>query len=97
MANKKLQEAYAKCKPARDALHEADAVLMECTEDKAGIVWERWYIQTSDPLCQQQEVINVVVFATPTWWDVFVPIVRSQQTADTLAAIKALAYTPKAA
>lgn len=97
MANSKVQQAYAKCKPARDALCKVGGRLMECAEDKAGIVWERWYVQTSGPLEIQQEVINVIVFATPTWWDVFIPAVRSNKIDDSVAAILALAPTRAAA
>lgn len=61
------------------------------TEDKAGIVWERWYVQTSKPTEPQQRIVNVVVFATASWWDVFVPIDASNEIAATVAAIKALA------
>ena len=92
MCNSKISQAYAKCQPARDALHEMDAVCMERTEDKAGIVWERWYVQTSLPTEVQQRVVNVIVFATPTWWDVFTPISDSGEIAATIAAIKALCH-----
>lgn len=91
MANKKVAEAYARIKPAHDALREMDAVCMEVTEDKAGIVWERWYVQVSKPTEVQQRVVNLIVFATPHWWDVFAPVSPSGEISATVAAIKALA------
>ena len=91
MANSKVAQAYTRCKPARDALTAVGAVCMEVTEDKSGIVWERWYVQTSLPTEVQQRVVNVIVFATPSWWDVFVPINAGNEVEATVAAIKALA------
>lgn len=86
----KVMQAYERCRLGREALRSIDAVLMESTEDKAGIVWQRWYVQTSPALAVQQKTVNVIVFATPVWWDVFVPIVDSQETQATLDTIKAL-------
>jgi hypothetical protein len=94
MNAKKLSQvalAYQRSQPAREALQAVDAVRMECVEDKSGVVVERWYAQTSLPTELQQRVVNVVIFATPHWWEVFTPITQCAETAATVAAIKALA------
>lgn len=53
----KVAQAYERSRPAREALRAIDAVCMEVTEDKAGIVWERWYVQTSKPTEVQQRIV----------------------------------------
>ena len=90
-----VQDAYARCKPARDLLIELDGQCMETTEDKAGILWERWILQ-KDPLVAdsdgsfRQHLINVILFATPHWWDVFTPVTETKEIDRTLEAIRAL-------
>ena len=84
-ANSKIAQAYERCKPARDALREIDARCMESTEDKTGILWERYVVFISD-----DKHINVTLLSTPDWWDVFTPITNDMRTDGTVAAIKAL-------
>lgn len=89
----KVQEAYARCKPARDALIEVGATCMEVTEDKAGIVWERWFVQTrtqDENGMPENRVINLIVFATPMWWDVFTPLEHAPEIDKVVAAIRSL-------
>lgn len=85
----KIAQAYERCKIGRDALHAVGARCMEVTEDKAGIVWERYYLLKPDG--DSNKVVNIVLFATPSWWDVFTPITEDQTNDGTVAAIKALA------
>jgi hypothetical protein len=66
MTNKprsKVAQAYEIAFPVRQKLH-AIGRCMEVTEDKCGIIWERWLIGTS----------QVVVFATPHFVEVFSPL-----------------------
>lgn len=82
-----VSKAYECSKVARYALIEAGARSMECTEDKAGIVWERFIIGPNGT--------SAILYATPDWWDVFVPLTVDMTIGGTIAAIKALAQ-PKA-
>jgi hypothetical protein len=56
---------------------------MEATEDKAGIVWERWLIEV-----KSRGAVSVILFATPYWWDLFSPITNSTKVDETLAALR---------
>ena len=78
----KVAQAYERSKPARDALHSAGARCMEVTEDKCGIVWERYI---GGP-----HGTSIILFATPSWWNVFSPITDDPTIAGTVASIKAL-------
>ncbi len=78
----KVREAYARCKPGRDALVESNARAMECTEDKSGMVWERWLLPNGT---------SAVLVATPVWWNVFIPATDENSIDATVAAIKAAA------
>lgn len=86
----KVQEAYAKSEPARKVLRELDARCMEVIEDKCGIVCERYVLQLSPPTAVTGRFVNLVIYATPLWWDVFSPVENSPDTEATLAAIRAL-------
>lgn len=77
-----IADAHARCKPGRDALIEAGARCMESVEDRAGIVCERYLLPNGR---------NAVLFATPHWWDVFVPATDENRIDATIAAIKAAA------
>ena len=85
-----VAEAYARAKPVRDLLfsfqHEHKAQCMEATEDKCGIVWERWLIET-----KSTGMVSVVLFATPSWWDLFAPITNERGIEETLNAIREFA------
>jgi hypothetical protein len=80
----KVAQAYERCKPARDALHSVGRC-METTEDKCGIVWERWVI------VRDSDCVSVLLYATADGWDVFAPLSRDATIDGTVAAIKALA------
>jgi hypothetical protein len=89
----RVQEAYARCKPARDLLFELDGRCMETTEDDAGIVWERWLIRkgplvTSREGHHQQPLVSVILFSTPHWWEVFAPVTDKKGINETLEAIR---------
>lgn len=73
-----VQQAYERCKPGRAALLEV-AQCMECTEDKCGIVWERFVFRAGE---------SVILFATPHWWDVFVPLCSDGRITAVVDAIK---------
>lgn len=72
-----VAQAYARCKPARDVLHKV-ARSMECIEDKAGVVTERFCMPDGT---------SVLLFATPHWWDVYAPITAETGIDATLAKI----------
>lgn len=85
-----VAQAYERCKVARLALREIDARCMEVTENKAGILWERWIIDTTAATGKPGHV-SVILMATPHWWDVYAPVTRDRDINATIAAIKALA------
>lgn len=75
---KLVAQAYQRCEAGRRALLEC-AQPMECTEDKCGIVWERFVTPRGESL---------ILFATPSWWDVYAPLCASGLIVDVVAAIK---------
>ncbi len=77
-----LAQAYERSKAGREALFAADCRPMECTEDKCGIVWERFITPDGRSL---------VIIATPHWWDVYAPVHDGNDLAATIAAIKSAA------
>ena len=89
----KVAQAYERCKEAREALRQMDTRAMEQTEDKCGIVWERHLLQVRDRDVNGMPVdrlISIVLFATPDWWDIFVPVTSSPKTQDTIDVLKAM-------
>lgn len=87
MSIKAVNEAKAGVQPAIEALIAQGARCMEQTIDKAGIVIERWMLPNN---------AHVIVYGTPHWRDVFVPIAITPMWSDTVAAIAALALkTPE--
>jgi hypothetical protein len=83
MRKTKVAEAYERAKMIRDVLHRIGRC-MEVTEDKAGILWERWLVgQTS-----------VILFSTPSWTEVFRPVTDDMTWAGTTRALEALAAEP---
>lgn len=58
-----VQEAYKRSEETRRLICELGGRSMECTEDKCGIVWERFIL---GPNAQ-----SVILYATPSWYDVF--------------------------
>jgi len=81
-----VAQAYASSKPGREALFEIGRA-MECTEDKCGIVWERFVVGGE----------SLILVATPHWWDVYAPLTSDGEIAAVVAAIKARAVAGKAA
>lgn len=80
--NSQVTAAYERSQAGRDALSEAGARCMESTEDKAGMVWERWLMPDGT---------SAVLVATPMWWNVFTPITPDPTVDATVAAIRAAA------
>ena len=80
--NKRIQEAYARRKQVFVELLELGATCMECTEDKAGIVWERFMLPNGIP---------VVVVSTPHWWNIFTEVCSSNMTDHTIDMLRTLA------
>jgi hypothetical protein len=76
----KVAEAYTRAGIVRDHLHKIGRC-MEVTEDKAGILWERWLIGKT----------QIVLMATPNWAEVFKPVSNAVEWDDTIAALDALA------
>lgn len=87
----KVAEAYDRSRIARQALREMDARSMEVTEDKCGIVWERFIVHSDNGAVTPVKATNVILFATPEWWEVFVPLTEDPTNDGTIAALKALA------
>lgn len=77
-----VTKAYERSKHGREALVAVGGRCMEATEDKAGIVWERWLLPNGT---------SAVLFATPHWWDVFTPATTENTINATVDAIKAAA------
>ena len=66
MSERKLSpvaRAYQRSQQPRQILNRV-AQPMECTEDKCGIVWERWHLATADRP-------QIIMFATPSYYEVF--------------------------
>lgn len=74
-----VAQAHQRSKHAREFLL-SNCRPMECTEDKSGIVWERFVTPAGESL---------VLVATPHWWDVYAPVTESRLTIDVIAAIAA--------
>jgi len=85
-----VAQAYQRSKVVRDALVHMGAKCMEVTEDKCGIVWERWVITTSDPASMHGHHMSLIVFATPSWWDVFRPVSAASDVEQTIKQLKRL-------
>lgn len=80
-----VAEAYARCETLRRALREVGGC-MEVTEDKAGIVWERYLLNNGR---------SALLFSTPHWCDVFVSVAPNDGSYDgTIAALKTHAAEP---
>jgi hypothetical protein len=85
---KALAEAIAGIKPAVDALCELEARCMEQVLDRCGIVCERWILPNGK---------SAIVYGTPHWRDVFVPVSPSDQWQSTVDALKKFAQRAEAA
>ena len=83
----KIQQAYLMAQPTRK-LFPADCRCMEVTKDKQyGILWERWLTPAG---------VSFVVFATPSWCEVFRPVSPSNQLDRYEADITAFIAEPRA-
>lgn len=76
-----VAEAYQRSKAGREALLRTCRA-MECTEDKCGIVWERFVTRAG---------VSLILVATPHWWDVYAPVTELGTTSATLDKILELA------
>lgn len=76
---KPIHEAYARCEAMRRALNDMHARCMEVTEDKYGILWERWLLPNGK---------SAVLWATPHGWDVFLPADDGNNIEAAIAAVK---------
>lgn len=74
----KMPAIYKKVKPIRDVLH-AHGRCMEVIEEKHGILVERWVMGNGR---------NLVLFATPHWYDVFAPLTTHEAVSATHDAIE---------
>ena len=77
-AKSKVTQAYELAAPIRIELGKLGRC-MEVTEDKAGILWERWIIHNKR---------SVILVATPRWADVFVPLSDDLTWNGTIEALK---------
>lgn len=74
-----VQEAYVKAQPARDHLRKIGARCMETTEDKCGILWERWLVTRAAEHDGEGKIVrmgmcgNIYLYATPHGWDLSLP------------------------
>jgi hypothetical protein len=83
MRKTKVADAYERAKLIRDVLIRLGRC-MEVTEDKCGILWERWLVgQTS-----------VILFSTPSWTEVFKPVTDDMTWEGTIRALEPLAAEP---
>lgn len=80
--NRRLTKAYERSDALRQLLLEVGGVCREVTEDKAGILWERWVLPSGT---------SAILFATPSWWDVFLPAHDGISIDDTFMAVRAAA------
>jgi hypothetical protein len=80
MRKTKVAEAYDRAKPVRDHLCQIGRC-MEVTEDKCGILWERWLVGQT----------QIVLFSTPSWTEVFAPVTHDMTWDGTIKALEALA------
>ena len=76
---KPIHAAYTRCELARRALSDMQACCVEVTEDKAGILWERWLLPSGK---------SAVLFSTPSWWDVFLPACDENNVDATIEAVR---------
>lgn len=77
--------AYERCETLRRALNKVGGC-MEVTEDKAGIVWERYLLNNGR---------NAILFSTPHWCDIFVSVAPVDGSYDgTIAALEAHSSEP---
>lgn len=76
----KVSQAYDFAAPVRKVLHEIGKC-MEVTEDKRGIVWERWIVGRQ----------SVVVFASPMYCEVFTPATNDMTWAAVIDELRAFA------
>ena len=88
MKKKPIHEAYERCAVMRSELTAMNARCVEVTEDKAGILWERWVLANGQ---------HTVLWATPHAWDMFVPATSSRLTADVIAAVQCVGSVNKSA
>ena len=76
----KVSQAYEFASPVRKVLHEIGKC-MEVTEDKRGVLWERWIVGGH----------NVVVFATPHYFEVLTPLTNDATWSAVINELRALA------
>jgi hypothetical protein len=76
---KPIHEAYSRCEAMRRVLNDMQARCMEVTEDRCGILWERWVLPNGK---------NAVLWATPHGWDVFLPADDGINADAAIAAVK---------
>jgi hypothetical protein len=94
-SNKMLTQAYNRCSTARDFLRDLpSARLMETTEDKAGIVWERWIVSREPQYDESGKCIrngstrNLYLHATPHTWDISVTVSADDSVDATFRALR---------
>lgn len=75
---KPIHEAYARCETMRRALSDMQARCMEVTEDRYGILWERWLLPNGK---------SAVLWATPHGWDIFLPANDGNSTDEAIKAV----------
>jgi len=85
---KALAEAIAGIKPAVEALRALDARCMEQVLDRCGIVCERWILPSGK---------SAIVYGTPHWRDVFVPVSPAHEWQATIDALTKFAQRAEAA
>jgi hypothetical protein len=86
MGKSKISQAYEKGREGFKALH-AVGRSAHCTEDRVGVVWERFALPNGE---------EAVIVATPSWWDVFVPLTAELTGSKATEAIAERAAMPHA-
>jgi hypothetical protein len=77
-----------RAKPIRDALRECDGALLARSADPSeGFVFERWIVSARD---YPTRATLLVLVMSAEGWDLYGPLTRTNSTADTIAAVRAL-------
>jgi hypothetical protein len=78
MKIKPIHAAYERSEVIRSGLTAMGARCIEVTEDKCGILWERWVLRNGN---------HAVLWSTPDAWEVFLPVASGNSVAETVSAL----------
>lgn len=87
-ADKMMEQTLQRCAPAVAVLRDLEAVNVETTTwkgDYGAVHVTRWVVSHR---AQPTRFLNVVLYATPDWWDLFIPISASRKVDDVFQALR---------